>query len=382
MLDSCLALINQAEAQLSRVRLFAAVLVLLAGSVAAAKDGSRQYTYRPVSIAFVPGFSTNGPELRNVSSNFSLNVIGGYLGRVHGAELGGVFNIDEDEVLGYQAAGVFNIVGGGFGGLQQAGVINVVDDWFSGVQMAGVVNVTGGGIEGAQMAGVVNVVDNGFRGAQVAGVVNVAAGQASGAQLAGVVNVADKFSGAQIGLVNIAGEGHGLQLGLVNIADEADVPIGLVAIVENGPFHVNAWANEFSPVNVGVKFGSKYIYNIFMAGWRPGGESSMVFGGIGLGGHIPMKRFFVDIDLLSHGVFLGPDWFPEGGSDLLSSLRATAGWQVMRGLAITAGPTVCVWVSDHEPGTNVPIYGTPFCHWYGSENVCIWPGFTVGLQLL
>jgi hypothetical protein len=397
MLDSCLALISQEEAQLSRVRLFAAVLVLFAGSVAVAKAGPRQYTYRPVSISFVPGFSTNGPEARNVSSSFSLNIIGGSIGRVRGAELGGVFNIDEDEALGYQSAGVFNIVDGGFGGLQQAGVfsivgggfvgvqqagvINVASGGFVGAQMAGVVNVVGGSFAGAQMAGVANVAGDGFSGAQLSGVVNVAGEQLSGVQLAGVVNVADEFSGAQIGLVNIAGEGHGLQLGLVNIADEADVPIGLVSIVKNGPFHVNVWANEFSPVNVGIKFGSKYIYNIFMAGWRPSGESSMVFGGIGLGGHIPMKRFFVDIDLLSHGVFLGPDWFPEGGSDLLSSLRATAGWQVMRGLAITAGPTVCVWVSDHEPGTNVPIYGAPFSHWYGSENVCIWPGLTVGLQL-
>jgi hypothetical protein len=90
---------------MSSVRLFAAVLVLFAGSVAVARDGPKQYTYRPVSIAFVPGFSTNGPESRNVSSNFSLNILGGRLGRLQGAELGGVFNVEENEAVGFQAAG-------------------------------------------------------------------------------------------------------------------------------------------------------------------------------------------------------------------------------------------------------------------------------------
>jgi hypothetical protein len=380
---------------MSRARLFVVVLVLVAGSAVFAQEG--RYTYRPVSISFVPGFSTNGLESKYVSSTFSLNVIGGSIGRVRGAELGGVFNIDEDEVLGCQAAGVFNIVGGGFAGAQMAGVfdivdreftgaqlagvINVVDEEFTGAQMAGVVNVVGGSFTGAQMAGVANVVGDGFSGAQLAGVVNVAGERMSGAQLAGVVNVADEFGGAQIGLVNIAGEGHGLQLGLVNIAEEVDVPIGLVSIVENGPFHVNAWATEFAPVNVGIKTGSNIIYNVFMFGFSPNGESTRLFGGIGLGGHIPLNRFFVDIDVLSHGVYSGPDWFPEGGSDLLSSLRLTGGWQVTDYLAVTAGPTVSVWVSEREDGSAVPFYDAPLYQWHGSQHVRMWPGFTVGLQL-
>jgi hypothetical protein len=382
---------------MNTVRLFVTILILVAGP-AAAKERPRQYAYRPVSIAFVPGFSTNGPASPYVSSSFSLNVIGGYLGQVHGVELGGVFNLEEDEVVGYQAAGVFNILGGRFIGLQQAGVfniiggsfegaqqagiINIVDNGFIGAQMAGVVNVVGGSFAGAQMAGVANVAAGGFTGAQLSGVVNVAGEQMSGAQLAGVVNVADEFSGAQIGLVNIAGRGRGLQLGLVNIAEEMDVPIGLLSIVENGQFHVNAWATEFSPVNVGIKTGSNTIYNVFMLGVSPNGESTRVFGGIGLGGHIPMNRFFVDIDLLSHGVFTGPDWFPEGGSDLLSSLRVTGGWQLADGLALTAGPTMSVWVSEREDGAAVPFYDAPLYQWHGSENVRIWPGFTIGLQLL
>jgi hypothetical protein len=366
---------------MNTVRLFVTVLILATGS-AGAKERPWHYTYRPVSIAFVPGFSTNGPTSPYISSSVSLNVIGGYLGQVHGVELGGVFNLEEDEVVGYQAAGVFNITGGRFIGLQQAGVFSIVGGRFAGVQQAGVINIVDDGFSGLEMAGVVNVVGGSFVGAQMAGVVNVAVQQMSGLQLSGVVNAADEFSGAQIGLVNIAGRGRGLQLGLVNIADDMDVPIGLVSIVRNGQFHVNVWASEFSLVNVGIKTGSKAIYNVFMLGYQPGGDTTRLLAGLGIGGHIPLKRFFVDIDLLSHGVFTGPDWFPEGGSDLLSSLRVTGGWQLADGLALTAGPTISVWVSDREDGSTVPFYDAPLFRWHGSENVRIWPGFTIGLQLL
>jgi hypothetical protein len=308
-----------------------------------------------------------------------------------------VFNIEENEALGFQAAGAVNILGGSFGGVQMAGAVNIVGNELAGAQMAGAANIVGGDFAGVQMAGAVNIVGNELAGAQIAGAVNIAGQHMSGVQLAGAANiaraarglqmagaanVAEEFSGAQIGVVNICGKGHGLQLGVVNIAEDVDVPIGLVSIVENGPFHVNVWANEFSPVNVGIKTGSNTIYNVFMFGFNPNGDSTRVFGGIGLGGHIPLNRFFVDIDVLSHGVFSGPDWFPEGGSDLLSSLRLTGGWQVTDYLAITAGPTLNVWVSDREDGAAVPFYDAPLYQWHGSENVRIWPGFTVGLQLL
>ncbi len=372
--------------------------VLLLFTVSSAREVPRHYAYRPVSIAFVPGFSTNGPAARYVSSNFSLNIIGGNLGRLQGGELGSVFNLEDDEVVGYQAAGVFNIVDGdftglqqagvfslvssGFAGVQQAGVMNVVYGGFHGAQMAGVINVAGESLVGAQMAGVANLVGQGFRGAQLAGVANIGAERTSGLQLSGVVNVAEKFSGAQIGVVNIAEESRGLQLGLVNIAEDAEVPIGLVSIVEHGQFHINAWATEFSPLNVGIKTGSRTIYNVFMVGWRPRGDSTRLYAGLGIGGHVPLKRFFVDIDVLGHGVYTGPDWFTEGGSDLLSSLRVTGGWQLNEVVALTAGPTVSVWVSEREDGARVPFYDLPLFKSRGSENVRIWPGFTVGLQML
>jgi uncharacterized protein YjbI with pentapeptide repeats len=385
------------ERYMCTARLFVAVLTLAAGS-AAAKERPRHYTYRPVSIAFVPGFSTNGPDSREVSSNFSLNIIGGNLGQLHGVELGSVFNLEEDDVLGFQAAGAANVLGGSFGGLQQAGAVNIVGNEFAGAQMAGAANVVGGDFVGAQMAGAVNIVGNGFAGAQLAGAVNVAgqdlagvqlAGAANiaterfrGLQLSGAVNVAEEFSGAQIGVVNIVGMGRGLQLGVVNIAEEMDVPIGLVSIVESGQFHVNAWASEFSLANIGIKMGSRTIYNVFMFGCQPGGDSTRLLAGLGIGGHIALNRFFVDIDAVGHSVGRGPEWLEAGGLRLLSSLRLTGGWQLTDMLALTAGPSLNVWVSDREDGSAIPLYDLPLFHHEGDVNVRIWPGFTIGLQLL
>jgi hypothetical protein len=383
---------------MSTLRLLVTVSLLAAISLAAPRP--HPYVYRPVSVSIVPGFSTNGPAAEYFRSNLSLNVIGGSLGQLEGVELGGVFNIEDGDVYGYQAAGVFNMVGGvfggaqqagvfniveqnmiayqaagvfniaggGFGGVQQAGVFNIVDDEFSGAQTAGVVNVVGGGFVGAQLAGVANVAGGWSTGAQLAGVVNVAE-RMSGLQLSGVVNAADEFSGAQIGLVNITGRGSGVQLGLVNIADDMDYPIGLVSIVGNGMFHADVWATDFAPMNLGIKAGSRRIYNVFMVGWRPDGAEPRLYAGLGIGGHIPLNDFFVDIDVLSHGVYRDPQWFEEGGADLLSSLRLTGGWQFTDFLAVTAGPTLNVSIFDDEgPGEH--------------EKVSVWPGFTVGLQLL
>jgi hypothetical protein len=252
----------------------------------------------------------------------------------------------------------------------------------TGAQLAGAVNITGADVRGVQAAGAVNVAGEGICGAQLAGAVNIAGGISRGVQAAGAVNIAEEFEGAQVGVVNIAGKGKGLQLGVVNIADDIDYPIGLVSIVKNGQFHLNAWASEFAAVNLGIKAGSKSIYNVFAVGVAPAGDSTRVFAALGIGGHIPLDRFFLDIDGVYYSPRMGPEWFEEEGSDLLTGVRVTGGWQVNDYLALTAGPTVNVWVSDDSDGSSIPFYDLPLFHHEGNTNVRIWPGFTVGLQLL
>ena len=365
---------------MSKARLFVAVLILAAG-LAAAQESARQYIYRPVSVAFVPGFSTNGPDSRNVSSNFSLNIIGGQLGRLRGAELGSVFNVESDDALGYQAAGAANVVSHDFSGVQQAGAMNVVGGNVKILQQAGALNLAGGSVVGVQMAGAFNVAGGDVAGAQISGALNLAGGRATGLQMAGAVNIANEFSGAQVSVINIAGKGRGLQLGVVNVADDVDVPIGLVSIVRNGQFHVNVWSSEASLVNVGLKTGSKAIYNVFALGLRPAGDSTRLMAGLGIGGHINLAPFFLDIDATGYNVYASPD-FTTGQLSLLSKLSFTGGWQVTDLLAVTAGPSVNVWVSDHEDGSAIPLYNAPLYKYEGSPFVRIWPGFTIGLQLL
>ncbi len=362
--------------------LSAIVVAVVALAIAQHAVVAKEYSYRPASVSFFPPLSTNGIEAGKVSSNFSLNMIGGYLGRLSGVELGGVFNVELDDAIGYQAAGAVNVVGRDFTGVQQAGAVNVVGGDVRILQMAGAVNVAAGNVVGAQMAGAVSVAGSDVTGAQISGAVNLAGGLAHGLQMAGAVNIANEFSGAQIGVVNIAGEGRGLQLGVVNIADDVDVPIGLVSIVRNGQFHVNVWASEASLVNVGVKTGSRAIYNVFALGLRPAGDSTRLMAGLGIGGHIMFTPFFLDIDATGYNVYSPPDWFGPEELNLLSKLSFTGGWQVNDFLAVTAGPTVNVWVSDREDGAAIPLYDAPIFRYEGNPFVRIWPGFTIGLQLL
>ena len=306
---------------------------LMLAAMSAAQDNSEQYIERTVSIAFVPGLSSNGIDAGKVSSRFSLNIIGGNLGRLDGAELGSVFNVEKGDARFFQAGGVLNVVGGDFTGVQLAGVLN-----------------TSGGLT-------------------------------RGAQLAGVVNVARQLEGAQVGVVNVAGSGRGAQVGVVNVAEDIDVPIGLVNVIKNGQFHVNVYATEFSFANIGIKTGSKVVHTILTLGWQPGSDTQLV-SGLGIGGHIPLDPFFVDIDAVQHFLVRGFGNWEKNSDRQLTTLRLIGGWQLADGLALTAGPTLNIWTSPWEDGSAVPFYNLPIYHREGNSNVRIWPGFAVGLQLL
>src|SRR5262249_53642128 len=132
------------------------------------------------------------------------------------------------------------------------------------VQVGALVNVVRGPLRGAQV-GTVNYAGNAAAGAQV-GVVNVAGDDGRGAQI-GTVNVARQLAGAQIGVVNVAGHVKGLQLGVVHVADDIDgVPLGVLSFVRHGYNHLAVWGSDTSYSNVGVKFGSRYMYTLLGVG--------------------------------------------------------------------------------------------------------------------
>ena len=406
-----------------------------------AQDGEEEaYQHVPFSITFLPNLSTTGFREDNVIKHISINVIGGYAAKVHGLELGAVFNIEKEEVVGFQYAGVLNFVGSSLPGspedeagsapiqglagwqaagvangvigdaslAQTSGVFNYVSGSFTGLQAAGTANFVGGDFTGFQSSGVVNSVLGDVNFAQVSGGMNFALDTVSGVQAAGTLNLAGGINGAQFSVINIGGEIRGVQVGVVNIArriegvqvgvvnvsEEMDgAPIGLISAVGNGQFHLNTWASETALVNVGLKMGSKYVYNIFGLGYQPIVQPNQPlrwFPVLGIGGHIPLDPFFVDIDLVSQNVREGPrPWditFTKetSGLNLLNKVRLTGGWQIIPGLAITAGPTLNVFVSNDQDGSDIPIYDQPIISSSrsGDTRVRIWPGFTLGLQLL
>ena len=337
---------------------------------------------RPISVSCVPGFSSNGPTSYSVTTNFSLNILGGLNRRVHGCEIGGLFNIEKEEVIGFQAAGVGSFVGADLVGAQIAGVSNVVGGYATGFQAAGVGNFVGSDFTGFQAAGVFNVVGGDFDVVQVAGVANLALGEVRGVQIA-VLNISGEVTGGQIGVVNIARKVTGGQLGLVNVAEEmTGVPLGLVSIVGNGQFHVNAWFDETSILNVGLKCGAKHAYTVIEYGFNPLGDYANNKLGLGVGGHIPFDPLFVDIDAVGYGVVEGILPVTETGSSLLARLRVTGGWQITPKVALTLGPTLNVWHSTQWDGPNIPIFSVPLGDFDEAHYTDLWLGFSLGVQLM
>ncbi|MBN2380874.1 hypothetical protein JXM67_13835 [candidate division WOR-3 bacterium] len=373
--------------------------------------------YRPVSVTFIYPLSTNGFGSGDVVSNFSLNILGGYLGSVKGCEIGGIFNIEKNHAAGLQVAGVANIVGENVVGLDIAGVANVTGKNCVGLQVASVGNFVGKNVNVGQIAGVANVAMGSVQGIQIGSVANIAGGEVTGLQVAGVANITPRdilgaqvssalnLSGGQcpvqigvvnialgqnftqIGIVNIAGHAKGLQVGVVNIArDHTGVPIGLASVVKNGQFHVNFWTDETAVLNLGLKFGSKTFYNVWTYGIQPLADRNKF--GVGIGGSIPVPGpLFVDIDAVHYAIYGGlvPFRDPDGDYSYngLTTVRFTGGIKVLSKLAITFGPTVNVWHGEDWDGDELRYFGVSMLEdTRRGYHTDIWLGFQVGLQLL
>jgi hypothetical protein len=107
----------------------------------------------PVQTSFVPGLGSHGLLSGQIVNKFSFNVLGGYNGGVNGLEIGGLFNMNKQDVKYVQVAGLFNVVGGNITGVQVAGITNTVYKSMNGVQMAGILNQVNENATGLQVAG-------------------------------------------------------------------------------------------------------------------------------------------------------------------------------------------------------------------------------------
>jgi len=235
-------------------------------------------------VSFATFYNSAGGKVTGVSTSGLIN----RRQRLSGLEVGGLLNLGSGEARGTSAAGVANF-SGNFTGLQAAGLWNWTAK-YQGVQVAGLLN-RADDLEGLQTAGVMNWAQE-SQGLQVAGGANVAAGF-EGLQVAGGVNVAKKISGFQLGIVNVAQEVDGVQLGVVNVAKRVKgTSIGLVSVAKNGCVQPVLWASSAQLLNVAAKFTVGPIYTQVGLGYAPA-ERTYTYE-IGVGGHIPIGRFFVE----------------------------------------------------------------------------------------
>lgn len=170
----------------------------------------------PVQISLLPAIGTNRLLSGGMQNNLSINVLAGYSNGVRGLEVGGLANIDREDVLGCQVAGLANVVGGHVRGLQAAGLVNHVRGEFRGLQVAGLVNYNQGQVRGIQVAGLVNFSPQPVQGVQISGLVGYAFGDVTHFQVGGLVCYAKgNVGGCQIGGLASYAKGNvgGFQIG-------------------------------------------------------------------------------------------------------------------------------------------------------------------------
>ncbi|MCZ6679075.1 MAG: hypothetical protein O7E52_17720, partial [Candidatus Poribacteria bacterium] len=261
--------------------------------------------------------------------------------------------------------------------VQLAGAVNIAARDLTGWQAAGAINFVGGNARSVQLAGAVNIAARNLTGLQASGAVNVA-GNLDGTQLS-VVNIAGGVIGTQIGVVNIARNVEGLQLGVINVAESVSgAPIGLLSFVKDNPLHLHFFGSDTEIANLGLRLGSRHIYNLLVIGIQPDEDPVRWSYGIGIGGRIPLsERLFLNIDGVSRHVHYG-SWDNDGVT-LLNKLRLAVGWEQHRRFTLFGGIALNVFVSDQRDGSDIA-YGLDTVIESGDTTVRIWPGLFMGVQ--
>lgn len=416
------------------LRLLPFFLILLASRVVPA--GAQQQSdpldavYVPVNISVFPGLSiadavtsaTGSPTI----NKFSYNIFAGRSYALEGVEFGSLWNAETGYVRGAQFAGLANTVGGDVHGVQFAGLANIAAGPLNGgqfgglaslagedargIQAGGIVSIAGGDMRGVQAGGIAAMAEGALDGAQFAGIVSMAgesadaqfsgvvsmaggdvsAIQASGVaslagasvtglQIAGVVNMAsDRVTGAQIaGLINMAPRVSGLQLGVVNVSQRhSGVPIGLLSYVRETGLRYDLWADESGMITTAVRSGNDVVSNYLGAGVIAGTSDFRFASVAGLGIESDLSRtLFGTVDAITHT--LHDDSFTSWAN--LSKFRLMMGFRLAPGVAFMAGPTMNVYVSTDDDGSDLApwsVYETQSSDAF----VRMWPGFNAGFR--
>jgi hypothetical protein len=396
--------------------------------------------YRDTQVSFFPYVGTNHRLSGNVINDYSFNIFGGYSRGVRKLEIGGLFNIDRDNVNGFQFAGVFNAVGGKVSAMQFAGLANLNLDSVKGTQFAGLinlnwnssrkfsgaglVNITNGNFIGTQLAGqgnftmgdqqgphiaglfnfalgdaapvqvagLFNFAARDFKGTQAGGLFNFVGNEIHGAQIGGLINVAtERISGVQAsGLINYATNVKGMQIGFLNIADSVHgVPLGFMSFVVKGYHKIEISADEIFYTNLAFRTGVSHFYNIFTAGVKPGSfeedETFWTFGyGVGTAPRLT-KWLNLNVDVTTSQIVKGNN---IEAINLLNKVFVGVEFEPAKKIGLAVGITLNGQVTDATYGQYPELFTdyTPdirYDHTYSNDlNLKLWWGGKVGLRFL
>jgi hypothetical protein len=396
--------------------------------------------YRDTQVSFFPYVGTNHRLSGNVINDYSFNIFGGYSRGVRKLEIGGLFNIDRDNVNGFQFAGVFNAVGGKVSAMQFAGLANLNLDSVKGTQFAGLinlnwnssrkfsgaglVNITNGNSIGTQLAGqgnftmgdqqgphiaglfnfalgdaapvqvagLFNFAARDFKGTQAGGLFNFVGNEIHGAQIGGLINVAtERISGVQAsGLINYATNVKGMQIGFLNIADSVHgVPLGFMSFVVKGYHKIEISADEIFYTNLAFRTGVSHFYNIFTAGVKPGSfeedETFWTFGyGVGTAPRLT-KWLNLNVDVTTSQIVKGNN---IEAINLLNKVFVGVEFEPAKKIGLAVGITLNGQVTDATYSQYPELFTdyTPdirYDHTYSNDlNLKLWWGGKVGLRFL
>jgi hypothetical protein len=363
---------------------------------------------RDWQLSLVPSVGTNGPISGAVVNRWSFNVLAGYSRGLDGFELGGVANLERQDVKGVQIAGVANLVGrdtrgvqiaGVFShtlhaleGLQLSGVANTVWDTLTGVQVAGGVNVVKGGMLGAQVAGLGNLTTQNCDGAQVAGAFNVAVkdvrktqvggalnygrnvygtqvagamnmvlGEVGGGQVAGALNLARKVTGGQVagglnvavdtvrggqvGVVNIGRVVVGAQVGILNFSDTImGTSFGLFSFARRGYHRLDVVHTDLMPLTVVLRTGTRHVYNVLSASPPVQASGAWAYG-YGFGSERRAGTHgALNIELTADHLNEQEEWI--GAVNLVGRFTVAYAHTFGKRIVLSAGPAFNLLVSD------------------------------------
>jgi hypothetical protein len=314
------------------------------------------YKRQFVRFGVTPSLSYPTSEEQHTVSHLSFNLLWGKSYRIEGLELGLIGNVAWEDMLGSQIAGVSNIVKGELigaqvtafhnytlkemRGVQISAIVNRIDSHAYGAQITGIGNYTKGDMIGLQLAGIMGITEGSLIGVQLSGLTNIA-DYVSGVQI-GLVNLGYGIQGAQIGLINIAEDVAGTQVGLVNISEEVEgESVGLITYSREGRRHFEIWGDSTGFAHLGYRLGTSHVYTLFTAAYNPFSDPARWSYGVGLGGEIPLDRFFINLDAVINDHHSGFDnWYPEGGPSFVPEMRALGGYSFARRFGAYAGGSV------------------------------------------